>query len=219
MNTLTKDSPSSRRGRVGAVAEQYYGLFHWLQSIGTPTVSDTKTIGVTSCGPESGAGTVAANLALAAAHASKQPVLLVDLSGTRSKLAERLRMYGDLGLHAALASDVRPADCVKGSPIENLFLLAANDAGMSESLSMDGGKLHQLLQSLESDFKFIVVDLPPADTALCFAVAGAMSGVLLVMDAEQTRYDAAVRAKQRLLYANAALLGVILNENSYRPPF
>jgi Mrp family chromosome partitioning ATPase len=200
------------------VQEQYYGLFHWLQSIGTPAVSDAKTIGVTSCGPRAGVSTVAANLALAAAAAGKQPVLLVDLSGSHSLLADRLNMSGDLGLRAALASDARPAECVKESPVANLHLLAARDAA-ADSLSMDVGRLQQLLGRLESDYRFIVVDLPPADSALCFAVAGAMSGVLLVMDTDQTRYEAALRAKQRLLYANAALLGVILNEHSFRPPF
>jgi Mrp family chromosome partitioning ATPase len=176
--------------------------------------TEAKTIGVTSCAPRAGVSTVAANLALAAAQAIVRPVLLLDLSSTRPVLAERLNVSGDLGLRAALAGDVRPGECVKASPTANLFLLGANEAGAPQQLSLDGGRIYQLLQALEPDFRFIVVDLPPADSALCFAVAGALSGVLLVMEAQRTRYEAAVRAKQRLRYANASMLGVILNEQS-----
>jgi Mrp family chromosome partitioning ATPase len=159
---------------------------------------------------------VAANLAMAAAHTCDRPVLLLDLSTTRPALAKRLDLSGDLGLRAALAADSQPSACVKQSPIANLSLLAVNDACDPQVLSMDGGQIHQLLRSLENDFGFIVVDLPPAESGLCFAAVGALSGVLLVMEAERTHSDAAYRAKQRLIHGNAALLGVILNEHSHR---
>ena len=218
MNTLTQGTPSARRDGpgAGAVAEQYQALVHWLQSGGNASATEPKTIGVTSCERRAGVSTVAANLAVAAARTCDRPVLLLDLSSTRPALAKRLEMAGDLGLRAALAGDSHPSECVKASPIANLSLLAVNEACAPRTLSMDGGRLHQLLRSLERDFGFIVVDLPPAESGLCFAAVGALSGVLLVMEAERTLCDAAYRAKQRLIHANAVLLGVILNEHSHR---
>jgi len=171
---------------------------------------------VTSCAKGAGASTVAANLAMAAAQTCDRRVLLLDLSSTRPALAKWLDMSGDLGLYDALAGDSHPSECAKASPITNLSLLAVNEANTPRSLKMDGGRVHQLLRSLEHDFGFIVVDLPPAQSGLCFAAAGALSGVLLVMETERTNCDAAYHAKQRLIHANAALLGVILNEHSHR---
>lgn len=216
MITLTQATPSTWRDGDGTVAEQYHALVHWVLSSGNPSAPESKSIGVTSCSPGAGVSTVAANLAMAAANACDRPVLLLDLSLTRPALARQLQMMGDLGLRAALADESNPSECAKASPVPNLSLLAAHEACTPQSLKLDGGRVHQLLRSLEHNFGFIIVDLPPAESGLCFAAVSALSGVLLVVEAERTQFDAAYRAKQRLTHANATLLGVILNERSHR---
>jgi protein-tyrosine kinase len=219
MITLTRDSASARRAVGGGiVAEQYHSLVHWVRNADNTSASACKTIGVTSCGVGAGVSTVAANLAVAAAQGCDRPVLLLDLGGTRSILATRLSMSGDLGLRRALQSDARPSQYAIASPISNLSLLAVNEAGAGPALCSDGGQVASLLNELEHDFGFIVVDLPPVDSGLCFAVSGILNGVLLVIESQRTSSAAAVRAKQRLVHANAAVLGVILNKHSRELP-
>lgn len=215
MLTLMRSRVSAKPDTcVDTVDEHFCGLVHWIRSTGNATAVEAKTIGVTSCAQGAGVSTVAANLALAAAQTCDRPVLLLDLSGTRPMLATYLAMSGDLGLREALAPDSRPCECVKPSPIHNLSLLAVNEVGTPKALSIDGHQVNRLLSELEPDFDLIVVDLPPADSGLCFGVAGMLSGVLLVIESQCTRSDTAVRAKQRLIHANAAVLGVILNKHS-----
>lgn len=224
MITLTKDlvaTTTQRGGTGGAVAEQYYALANWLRPSGDGAAlgrlaSEPKAIGVTSCATGAGVSTVAANLAIAAARTGNQPVLLVDVSGGHSQIAAQFSITGHLGLEAALAGDVPAADCVKATPIENLSLLAQSER--SHLSSFDGNRIIDLLRQLERDFSFLVIDLPPTDSGLCFSTAGTLNGVLLVMDGQRTHSLAAARAKQRLIHANAAVLGVILNNHAHDLP-
>jgi protein-tyrosine kinase len=231
MITLTQDSAatSTRRGGTGgAVAEQYYALAHWLRPAqdalaGERAPIQSKTIGITSCARGAGVSTVAANLAIAAARTGDQPVLLVDLSGHGSPLTVRTGLKhgdssGDLGLAAALAGRAEPQDCVIASAIPQLSLLGGADLASSPLSVIDGGRIVDLLRDLERRFSFVVVDLPPTDSGLCFSTAGTLDGVLLVMDGQRTHSGAAVRAKQRLIHANAAVLGIILNHYSLDLP-
>ncbi len=215
MTTLTRESAAAGRDVGGGiVAEQYHALVHWILSSDDPGAVEAKTIGITSCPRGAGASTVAANLSVAAAQVCDRPVLLLDLSSMRSVLAMRMSVSGELDLPEATAADSYPGQHVTASPIPNLSLLTVNEAGAPETFSTDGCKLNDLLRELERDFGFIVVDLPPTDSGLCFAIGRLLNGVLLVVEAERTDGDAAVRAKQRLIRANTAVLGVILNKYS-----
>ena len=219
MLTLTQAqrATSSRRGgNGGAIAEQYYALAHWLRPAdgrdGSST--DAKSVGVTSCHPGAGVSSVAMNLAVAAAQTGSTPVLLVDLSGNPSRLADQLSLDGDLGLLRALSGAASPCECVRETAIENLSLLALRDAPVASLSAFDGNRIVELLCELERNFAFVVVDLPPTDSGLCFSLAGVLNGVLLVMDGQSTQSHLATRAKHRLHHANAALLGVILNNHT-----
>lgn len=219
MLTLTQASAatSSRRGGSGnTVAEQYYALAQWLRPAeGREGHSaEAKSIGVTSCHPGAGVSTVAANLAVAAAQSGTTPVVLVDLSGKPSRLASQLAMTGDLGLPRALAGEWPLCQCVRSTPVENLSLLAMNHAVAASPSSHDGNRIVELLDELEREYSLVVVDLPPTESGLCFSLAGVLNGVLLVMDGQSTQSHLATRAKHRLYHANAALLGVILNNHT-----
>ncbi|REK18891.1 MAG: hypothetical protein DWQ37_03545 [Planctomycetota bacterium] len=218
MLTSTEDSAAAVRsgGSRGAVAEQYQALVQWIHSASNVPATAAKSIGVTSCSRGAGVSSVAANLAVAAAQAGAGRVLLLDLSsGSQPELARRLNLSGDCGLPAALSSrDRRAAECAQQTPIDNLWLLAASNTDLGTGVLLENGHVHRLVRELEAEFTFIVVDLPPTDSGLCFAAAGTLNGVLLVMDAAGTRSEAAKRAKQRLIHANAAVLGVILNKQT-----
>lgn len=215
MITLSPSAAASagRSGLIGGVAEHYHSLARWIRTR-NGAASGSAMVGVTSCSHGAGVSSVASNLAIAAACQGDRPALLVDLTGKRPRLATRLSLTGDLGLERALVPDAHPAECVRATPIENLSLLAETEGRAFASMCLDNTRLVQTLEALEPDFGLIVVDLPPTDSGLCFATVGTLSGVLLVMDAQRTHSDAAVRAKQRLIHANAAVLGIILNKHS-----
>ncbi len=221
MITPTQDAAAASIARNGCdkrVAEHYYSLVHWLRTVGDSSGTGAKSIGVTSCASGAGVTTVAANLAIAGAQISEQPVLLLDLSSARPAPATRFSLAGDLDLCDALADASQYGACVRPSPIANLSILAANSASDLQRLNIDSPKANDLLQMLGNDFGFIVVDLPTVESSLCFVTAGLLNGVLLVMEAERTRSDIAARAKQRLVDARANVLGIVLNKHPQHLP-
>jgi Mrp family chromosome partitioning ATPase len=214
-NTLEQESVSvSAAHRVCDmdVAEPYYDLVHWLRSVGNMAGLKSKTIGVTACARGAGTSTVASNLALAAAQISEQPVLLLDLTDTRSAIPTRFTASDDLRLRGALGDVLRPGECVKTSPIANLSRLAASQLSDFPALSVDCGRVGDLLRAMEPYFDFIVIDLPIVESSLCFLAAESLSGVLLVMEAEHIDVERAARVRQRLIDARANVVGMILNE-------
>ena len=216
MSTITQELGSvlvNGDACEGTIADQYYALIHWLRPANDASAVAFKAVGVTSCARGAGVSTVALNLAMVAAKNCDQPVLLLDLSTAHSTFPARLGIYSDPGLHDALAGGPRPGENAAATPIRNLSLLAANRFGPGHALSVDGRRLGDMLQALKQEFGFIVVDLPTVESSLCFAASAALNGVLLVMEAERTSFEAAARAKRRLMQANATILGAILNKS------
>jgi Mrp family chromosome partitioning ATPase len=200
------------------VAEEYYSLVYLLRPVGESSAGACKTVGITSCATSAGVSTVAANLAIAAAHACQQPVLLLNLSGTPNLLGGRFAPRQGMGLRDALDCGHRLRACAEASPIPNLSVLSVSEPDDSVALSMDGRRVPELLRAVEQDFSFVVVDLPTTDSGLCVATAACVDGILLVLESERTNSEAAHRAKQRLSYANAKLLGVIFNKHCAHVP-
>lgn len=172
-----------------------------------------RTIGVTGCSSGAGVSSIAASLAAGAADIGAGPVLLVDLSSASPSQASTFGLTGRLGLQDAVGGTVPLADCPRATGIPQLSLLAPNTDGSRAAVHCDATQLRGLLDAYCQEFELIVVDLPPAnETTMCLPVAGVLSGVLFVVEAERTRCEAALRAQSRLMHAQAHLLGVILNK-------
>lgn len=207
-----------RNGFGPLIDDQYYALVHWIRSVGDPSGQAPRTIGLSSCASGAGVSTVASNLAIAAARSSDRGVLLLDLSATRPGGSNRLGRVADMSLREAMTDTAQVSRCARVSSIANLSLLTVDSADEPQSLNVDSCKVNEFVRALEDDFGFIVVDLPPVDSSLCFVTVGSLSGVLLVMEAERTRSETAARAKQRLIDARASILGVILNKHLQHLP-
>lgn len=210
MSTLIQD-PSA--GRVsageceGLLGDYYFDLFNWLRSNVDLAGLPLKSIGVTACAAGAGASTVAWNLAVVAAKNSDRPVLLLDLSSLEKHQA------GEQATPAALAAAVRnPGDWVTASNVPNLSLLKVGNARGGQELGVDYGNVGDFLRLLQNDFGMLIVDLPTAESNLCFGAAGSADGVLFVIEAEETPRELAERAVRRLSYAQANVLGIILNK-------
>ena len=220
MITLTSTAARSNvapAGKQTRVSDEYYSLVHWLRTVGIASGEAPKLLGVTSCTRGSGVSTVASNLAIAAAQINEQPVLLLDLSGSQRVARAELGRSGD-DLLLDSPADPWSSQRVRPTTVANLSVLSVASAAEPPSVALDAGRIHDLLEGLESDFGFVVVDLPAVESSLCFVTAGLLNGVLLVMEAERTRGHVAARAKQRLIDANANLLGVILNKHPQHVP-
>jgi non-specific protein-tyrosine kinase len=194
------------------------------------------TLLVTSSAPDEGKTVTSANLAAAFAQAGKRTIV-VDADLARPSLHTFFGESNEGGLRSLFWGDpmesiADPYDpelrtdlgyvlrrrleaLLVPSGVAGLYLLPAgqHDGEMSPELMLPMDDMQLLLEALREAADVVIVDGPPvlavADTA---ALATLGLGVLVVVEAGQTRTSAARAMQEALVRAKARLLGVVLNK-------
>jgi Mrp family chromosome partitioning ATPase len=82
----------------------------------------------------------------------------------------------------------------------------------------DAVGMTQALAQLRTRYDTILVDASPASRPGAMAMAARADGVVLVVEAEQTRWPVALAARRALERSGATVLGVVLNKRRYYIP-
>jgi protein-tyrosine kinase len=221
MITVTEQfvSPRLVDPRIAPIADHYQTLVNRLVPLDSTNQTELRSVGITSSGVTEGVSTVAAELAITAASLSAQSVLLLDMNTTDAGRAGTLRAWRQLGIYDAGTATDSDSSGIVHSRYENLSLLSCRDAEQLKPLPFDRPRMAQLLRDLNDEYGLVIVDLPPAtDSSVALAMAGLLAGVVLVVEAEHTRFESAQRATRSLQQAQANLLGVILNKRPQHIP-
>jgi succinoglycan biosynthesis transport protein ExoP len=170
-----------------------------------------QTLLVTSPGPLEGKSLVAANLAVAMAQAGLR-VIAVDADLRRPRLAELFGLDPRLpGLTGALLEGT-----IDGmtQPTQQAGLSALPSGRLPPNpAEMVGSQLMQrLLRELAQQADLVLIDSPPVlRLSDAPALAQAVDGTLLVINAGKTRREAARHAVESLHQVGANIVGVVLN--------
>jgi len=216
--------PVIANGKVahrGKLSAHYRALVQRIQAanLGAPSTESIETIGITSCAPGAGVSTVSFNIAVAAARAFMGPVLYIDADITKKPNRRLIPHSPTLGLADVLADSADPMDCVVKTQIDNLSVIAGRGTAKHDELSFDPFKAAEVLNDYKCQFKLVIVDVPaPTELNGSIYLAGKLDGVVLVIESELSDGRAALRTKQRLVEANANLLGVVLNKRRKHMP-
>jgi len=165
---------------------------------------------VTSPGPEEGKSVVAANLAMALAQAGLRTVLL-DADMRRPRLHRLFGLHPREGLTGALLAGNTDGR-LQPTEVEGLSILPAGEKPPNPVELLGSQRMRELREELLKSFDAIVVDSPPVLIGADAAVLGQMvDGVLLVVNAGETRRDMARQAVESLRQVGANVIGVVLN--------
>lgn len=172
--------------------------------------------------PTKGSGTTLSAMALAGqlAQASNGRVLLLDANPSANGLSSLLGMAGAPGLFELLLSD-DPEDmleeCVQRHPDHAFDLLPLGHRALSGHFTTE--EIQDLLALLSDYYRFVVIDAEAVYSgSSATSLAAMVDGVILVIRAEVTRREVAQAAVERLLQANAHLLGSVFNGRKYYMP-
>jgi Mrp family chromosome partitioning ATPase len=103
--------------------------------------------------------------------------------------------------------------------VPNLAILTSGAGDASPAQVWAAPQLPDVLKTLRAEFSLVVVDLPPPDQASFVSrFASLLDGILLVVEAERIRADAARRQKELLMRANARFLGAVLAKERQHIP-
>jgi Mrp family chromosome partitioning ATPase len=83
----------------------------------------------------------------------------------------------------------------------------------------ESGRFEQFLKTMDEMFDYVILDAPPMPRfPECRVLCTKVDGVILVIEAGNTRRQVALRAKSQLEEAGGRLLGVVLNRRKHYIP-
>ncbi len=174
-----------------------------------------RSLLVTSASPGEGKSTTAANLAVVMAQTGKR-VVLVDADLRKPSQHKFWSLPNTVGLTGTLLMEMLPENLdylLAETGVENLWLITSGQLPHNPSELLGSQKLQVLCERLLHDHDMLILDSPPALAVTDPIVLGqVLDGILLVVDAGNTREPALVQALQELDKVNAHVIGVALNK-------
>lgn len=169
-----------------------------------------RTLLVTSAGPTEGKSTTAANLAAVMAQAGLKAIV-VDADLRRPRLHQMFGIHPRGGLTGSLLEGTMDGR-LQPSQVEGLAVLPAGERPPNPSELLGSRRLRELLGLLTQHVDVVVIDSPPVLPVTDAAVlAQNVDGVLLVVDAGETRRGIAQHAVESLRQVGANVIGAVLN--------
>jgi uncharacterized protein involved in exopolysaccharide biosynthesis/Mrp family chromosome partitioning ATPase len=189
----------------------YQELVLRLNSNGSNGSLHARTVGVVGCDASKIRSRVASKLAIQAASDGANPVLLIDADARSRRVSRRFGINGSPGWREVLAGAVEPQSCVHQHRFDNLAIMTPGGTnGTATATRTTNGHVDRLDQ-IKSGYGLVVVDLPKAGLLnVSPRTAGWFDEVILVVEAEKTRIQAAKRAKEILERTGVRLMGVVL---------
>jgi succinoglycan biosynthesis transport protein ExoP len=169
-----------------------------------------QTILITSAQPNEGKTVTAINLSMLLAQSG--PVLLIDADLHGGHCHKLLGLENSVGLSNILTGKRDPGRLIKKTSVNNLSLLCRGTLPPNPADLLGSDRMRQTLEALAQHFRFIVIDSAPllavSDTVL---LSTKVDGVVLVARGQEVSRHVIRKARERLDYVNAKILGVVLN--------
>lgn len=211
-------SPTSQPNHLPALNGTYQVL---LQRIGWPHAEGAegiRTLGFTSCYPQEGVSTVAAQVAFSAALVGNQRAILIDLNFTRPAVHAAFDLEFNPGLRDILSGNISTIDAIQSTDHPHLAALPVGTPASGNTVYQTNA-LSDLLGELREMFDLVVVDLPSHDMASnTLSVARLLDGVCLVVEAERVRTEIVLNTKELLVGSGANLVGAVMNKQPHHVP-
>jgi len=200
--TLTDPrSPAAEAYRTLRTNVYFAGLNHSIH-----------TLLVTTVAPLEGKSTTVANLAVSMAQGDKRTIL-VDADLRRPALHTLFGLNNDKGLTSLFMNAKGPIEpALKDVKVPNLQVLTSGPLPPNPAELLGSQRMLDVIAALKQRADIILFDAPPVIAVTDAAVLGKrVDGVVLVVEAGQTRREHARRAKEQLEKLNIRIVGAVLN--------
>jgi capsular exopolysaccharide synthesis family protein len=172
-----------------------------------------KTVLITSALAMEGKSTTVANLAVVTAQAGYR-VILVDCDLRRPRMHKIFQIPNDMGFTNCIINEIEPERVAHSSSTHNLQVLTSGPIPPNPAEVLNSMRARNMWSYLKERNDYVFIDSPPllsvTDAAI---IASQVDASLLVVLSGKTRNEAAVQAKDRLVQANARIIGVVLNQS------
>ena len=146
-------------------------------------------------------------------------VCLVDANLRNPSLAEFLGAPDPRGLVTSLLENGEIRSFTKQLEPSNLWLLPAGTVEAQSPSLLNSERLKMRLQELRKEFDYVLIDSPALNLyADALALGGLAEGLVVVLQADSTRRESALKGLQTLRDARINVLGAVLNRRTFPIP-
>ncbi len=167
----------------------------------------------------SGCSHVCASVAEALARNTPGLVCLLEANFRSPGLPSLFSATNLYGFTDALLGEGPIGSFAKSVGPHKLRLISAGAVGADSYSLLTTRLVGPKLAELRADFDFVIIDAPPLTRySDAMALARLSDGIVLVLEAEFTRREAALRAVDKLRSSNVPIIGAILNKRMFPIP-
>ena len=198
------------------IEEEYHRMKHRLAIF----LPETKKKALLFSCSSHGEGTTSIVLGFATSLAKgSERVLLVDANVRNPTLHDFLSVDKKKGFVELILGECSLADVVKKTKTDNLKVITAGILHSNPFSLFESAYLDTLIDQMKNEADWVLFDSPPINSYFDSVVlASKMDGVIMVVQAEKTRWEVAQTAKKRIEDGQGKLLGVILNRRKMYIP-
>jgi capsular exopolysaccharide synthesis family protein len=171
-----------------------------------------KTILVTSPAPGDGKTTLASNLAIAIAQASRR-VLVIDADCRRPMMHKIFQLSDQVGVSSVLMGTSSLAKAIQKTNIEMLDVLPCGPLPHNPAEMLNSQAFLDVVKEASQHYDQILLDSPPIVPVTDARILGASADVtILVLRAEKTTRRMAEFAREAMFSVGASVLGCVVND-------
>jgi Mrp family chromosome partitioning ATPase len=146
-------------------------------------------------------------------------VCLVEGDVREPAFSTTLGVQREGGLVDSLQQDDPIRDFAKQIGPDNLWFLSAGVAVQDSMALLNSDRMKERLREIRDEFEYVVMNAPPLNAFADGMVLGrVVDGVVLVLEANTTRREAALRVTERLRATSIPVLGAVLNNRTFPIP-
>jgi Mrp family chromosome partitioning ATPase len=175
------------------------------------------TLGIVSTLPGEGASTIARGLARAVARTPNAKVLICDVAGVGGRRNRSDRRERET--RASIGDGDGRIDFTWLPGSQQVAVGSFGDSAGLNALAADMDRVRSMVSNVSAGFELVILDLPPVNASVIGpALAKAVDGVVLVVEAERTRAQSVRATHKTLEMYGANVLGVVMNKRRFHIP-
>ena len=121
------------------------------------------------------------------------------------------------GLTNVLTKKDTFSNCIQETDVELLHVVTTGPIPPNPAELLSSQTMDNLLDAACKEYDMVLIDTPPLLAVTDAQVlANKCDGTILVIKSGETQVEAAIKAKELLVSANAKIIGTVLNEKNYK---
>lgn len=146
-------------------------------------------------------------------------VCLLDANLRTPSLPEIFGVTNHHGLTDALLQEDSVKNYAKPLTPSNLWLLSCGSIPAGSSAMLTSARMKARVSELRKEFDYVLIDAPPLnDYSDALALGQISDGLVLVLEANATRRESALRIADTLRASQIRVLGAVLNKRTFPIP-